>query len=207
MTTLERRPIDSLTSNPRNPRRHDLAALTGSIRRFGFRSALVVDASGQVLAGHGRLAALLALRASGEPAPEGVAGWVAPCLVVPVESQLDALAFVVADNRVQELTRWRRDELAEILVELAEGDALDGVGYDVAAVESMAAAVDAARQEVEALAEEAASESAREEPTRTIVLTFTDPRQYARILELLAAAPGTTYADKVERALAIGAKP
>jgi outer membrane protein TolC len=90
--------------------------------------------------------------------------------------------------------------LTEILVELAEGAGLEGTGYEWRDVERMAERVDAAKAEVEALAVEA--EEGHVEVARSIVLTFTDAAAYARVLELLAAAEGVTYADKVERALA-----
>ena len=208
MFHFSRRPLDDLAPDPRNARRHDLDALEASIVRFGFRSVVVVDPDGRIQAGHGRAAALRRLRAAGAPAPLGCEGWQVPCLVAPSEARESALAFLVADNRTQEHTRWDTDALAEILVDLASADGLEGTGYTLAEVERLAARVDADRAELaEALeaADGAGGADTEPEPmARSIVITFTDAARYARVLELLAAAPGATYADKVETALARG---
>jgi hypothetical protein len=42
---------------------------------------------------------------------------------------LDATAFSIADNRTHEFASWNEAELAALLRELKEEDALDGVGY------------------------------------------------------------------------------
>jgi ParB-like chromosome segregation protein Spo0J len=53
-------PIDQLSPNPSNPRTHtkkQIKQLARSIQQFGFVNPLIVDSSGRILAGHGRLEA------------------------------------------------------------------------------------------------------------------------------------------------------
>jgi ParB-like chromosome segregation protein Spo0J len=55
---IEQTPIASLKLNPNNPRRHSdrqIKQIACSIEAFGFNVPVLVDRSGQVLAGHGRL--------------------------------------------------------------------------------------------------------------------------------------------------------
>ena len=57
---LEYWPIDRLVPSPRNARTHSpaqVAEIAGSIRAFGFTNPILAGADGDVIAGHGRLAA------------------------------------------------------------------------------------------------------------------------------------------------------
>src|ERR1051325_260546 len=57
---LEFWPLDRLIPSPRNARTHSeaqIAEIAGSIRAFGFSNPILVSADGDVIAGHGRLAA------------------------------------------------------------------------------------------------------------------------------------------------------
>ena len=56
--------IDRLSPAPRNARTHSskqLRQIAESIRAFGFTNPVLIDAAGQVIAGHGRLAAARSL--------------------------------------------------------------------------------------------------------------------------------------------------
>src|SRR5687768_3116158 len=53
-------PLERLIPSPRNARTHSdaqVAEIAGSIRTFGFTNPLLVGGGGDVIAGHGRLAA------------------------------------------------------------------------------------------------------------------------------------------------------
>ena len=53
-------PLDRLIPSPRNARTHSaaqVAEIAGSIRAFGFTNPILVGEDGDVIAGHGRLAA------------------------------------------------------------------------------------------------------------------------------------------------------
>ena len=57
---LEHWPVARLIPSPRNARTHSdiqIAEIAGSIRAFGFTNPILVGEEGDVVAGHGRLAA------------------------------------------------------------------------------------------------------------------------------------------------------
>jgi len=65
--------VDRLVPADRNPRFHDLERIRTSIRRFGFVAPLLVnEATGKLLAGHGRVQALLGMIDGGEDPPDGI---------------------------------------------------------------------------------------------------------------------------------------
>src|SRR5262245_44258036 len=65
--------LDTLAAWPRNSKGHDLGAIHQSFDRFGFVSPIVYDeATARIVAGHGRLAALLQRRAEGRAAPKRI---------------------------------------------------------------------------------------------------------------------------------------
>ena len=112
-------PLDRLFGNPANPRINDPAVphVAASIRRFGWQQPIVAQRSGEVIAGHTRLKAAHELG----------------CEEVPVHwfhgDELDAIAYAIADNRSHEFADWDEPALAQILEQLRQEDALDGVGY------------------------------------------------------------------------------
>ena len=57
--SVELRPLDAVRPYANNPRQNDDAveAVAESIRRFGFRQPIVVDADGVIVAGHTRFRA------------------------------------------------------------------------------------------------------------------------------------------------------
>ena len=57
---VEQCPIDAMTPRRRNPRTHSakqIRQIADSIQTFGFTNPLLIDATGTVIAGHGRLRA------------------------------------------------------------------------------------------------------------------------------------------------------
>ncbi len=116
---IEYRPIGSLTPRARNPRTHSrkqIRQIAESIRTFGFTNPILVDALGEVLAGHGRLQAadLLGIRD-------------VPTVLLEGMSEAQKRAYVIADNKLAENAGWDTDILAielEYLVEL-------GADFDV----------------------------------------------------------------------------
>jgi hypothetical protein len=97
------RSLAELQINPRNARRHSrsqIAALKKAIQEFGFRVPVLIDETGMVMAGHGRLEAarLLGLEK-------------VPTICLEGLTQTQKRAFVLADNRLAELGSWDRGEL------------------------------------------------------------------------------------------------
>lgn len=131
--TVEWAAVEQLFPNPSNPRRNEAAVphVAASIRRFGWQQPIVAKRSGEVIAGHTRL---LAAKQLGE----------ARVPVVWFEgSDLDAIAFNIADNRTHEFAEWDDAALAKLLGELRDEDALDGVGYSTDEVDALIAELDA----------------------------------------------------------------
>jgi len=128
--------LAAIVRAPRNPKAHDLAALGASLDRFGFVAPLLVnERTGRLVAGGGRLDALQQRKAAGGPAParirvEGDA-WLVPVLRgVSFETDADAEAYLIADNRLSEVGGWDDAGLAAMLADLAAQDGLAGTGYD-----------------------------------------------------------------------------
>ena len=99
---IEQWEIDRVKPYDKNPRRNDKAveAVANSIREFGFRQPIVVDANGIIVVGHTRYKAALKL---------GMA-------TVPVHVAADltpqqARMYRLADNRTNETAEWDIDLL------------------------------------------------------------------------------------------------
>lgn len=115
------KPIGEIVPYPGNPR-HNAAAVDGiaeSIRRFGFRQPLVVDARGVVVCGHARLAAAKKL---GETT--------VPCVLADDLPDDAIRAYRLLDNKLREKSSWDYDALAAELADLKfDFDAFD-VDFD-----------------------------------------------------------------------------
>jgi ParB-like chromosome segregation protein Spo0J len=116
--------------NARNPRKHSKAQinrLTKSIRTFGFNVPVLVDADGNVLAGHGRLLAAEKLGCREIPA-----------IRIDHLTPAQAKAFTIADNRLADLSSWNDQLLAEVFNELAQVELnfdIDATGFDVGEID------------------------------------------------------------------------
>lgn len=109
---IEERPIGSIQARPRNPRTHSakqIRQIANSIQTFGFTNPLLIDATGTVIAGHGRLRAARQL---------GLA--TVPTIRLDRLSTEQVRALVIADNKLAELAGWDQDLLALELQGLAE---------------------------------------------------------------------------------------
>src|SRR6266568_684241 len=113
---VELRPIASIRPYENNPRINDQAVdvVAASIREFGFRQPIVVDAQGVIICGHTRYKA--ALKLGLKKVPVHVAKDLTP-------KQVKALR--IADNKTADLSDWNYDLLP---IELAE---LQGMDYDL----------------------------------------------------------------------------
>ena len=113
-------PIGDVRPYEDNPRRNDGAvqAVVNSIREFGWKQPIVVDADGTIIVGHTRYKAALALEMTHVP--------------VVVASDLtpeQCAAYRLADNRVGELAEWDSELLAQELDGLAGFD-MERFGFD-----------------------------------------------------------------------------
>lgn len=130
---------------PEYPRRSDLEALAGSVNRFGYVEPLTIDdTSGQVIAGHGVLAALLIRQEDGLTMPRRVTEQGDDWAVSVVHVSLDegeAKPYTLAAARTSELGTWDNEELAKQLQLIAEQSelGLEGLGWQPVEVEALLA--------------------------------------------------------------------
>ena len=113
-------PIGDVRPYEDNPRRNDSAvqAVANSLREFGWKQPIVVDADGTIVVGHTRYKAAFALGMTDVP--------------VVVASDLtpeQCAAYRLADNRVGELAEWDSELLAQELDGLADFD-MERFGFD-----------------------------------------------------------------------------
>src|SRR5690349_6395674 len=89
---MEEWPVERLLPAPRNARTHDakqVAEIAGSIRAFGFTNPILVGEAGEIIAGHGRLAAARQLQLSS-----------VPVVVLTGLTETQCRQLMLADNRI-----------------------------------------------------------------------------------------------------------
>lgn len=122
--------LEALKPHPGNPRQHSpkqIRQIADSIRRFGFTNPILVDGENMVLAGHGRLAAAkqLGLRA-------------VPIVRLDHLSPAERRAYVIADNKLGDLSRFDRKLLADEVALILEAEPdfdLEVTGFDAGDLE------------------------------------------------------------------------
>jgi DNA modification methylase len=111
---IQYRTVGDLVLDPHNPRQHSqrqVNQIADSIREFGFVMPIVIDDTGQVVIGHGRV---LAARKLGMPR--------VPVVEVRHLSQGQLKALRIADNRLAQHAHWDEQLLGENFLELKELD-------------------------------------------------------------------------------------
>ena len=123
---IETWPIDRVQPYDKNPRLNEKAIepVARSLREFGFRQPLVVDADGVLIVGHTRLLAAKSLGMT--EVPVHVATDLTPAQI---------RAYRIADNRTAEIAEWDYDLLPIELGELRDMDFdLDLIGFSTAEI-------------------------------------------------------------------------
>ncbi|WP_436643984.1 site-specific DNA-methyltransferase [Microbaculum sp. FT89] len=122
-------PIDRLVPYGRNARTHSeaqIAEIAGSIRAFGFANPILASPDGDVIAGHGRLAAARQLRLSE-----------VPVIVLDGLSEIERRQLVLADNRIALNAGWDTEMLTLELKDLSDlGADLSALGFTEAELAS-----------------------------------------------------------------------
>jgi hypothetical protein len=146
---IEYMALGKLREARRNPKLHDIEETIASIRRFGFVQVPAIDEkTGLLVAGHGRREALLEMKQAGEPVPKNIEDrdgeWFVPVLRgVAFETETEAEAYLLADNRVGGLAGYDDAMLAKMAFELAkvsgDGTGLVGTGIDPKTYEDLQA--------------------------------------------------------------------
>jgi len=103
ISTVIDRPVDQLTPWTNNPRAHSdkqLSHLKANIGMYGFTIPLLIDEAGTVLSGHARLQAAREMQLKH-----------VPVRVISGLSQAQKRAYVIADNKLAEMSSWNVDLL------------------------------------------------------------------------------------------------
>ena len=130
--TIQYASLASLKPDPANPRLHSkkqIEQIARSIQTFGFIVPILVDRRRRVIAGHGRLAAAKLLKLDRVP-------------IIRIEHLSDAQmrAFMIADNRLTDISEWDDRLLAQQLKSLAEVELefnLEVTGFEMAEIDTM----------------------------------------------------------------------
>ena len=126
MAVLELRPY---ARNARSHSKKQIKQIAASLERFGFTNPVLIDATGQIIAGHGRVEAakLLGLNT-------------VPCLRIDHLSPAEQRAYVIADNKLALNAGWDEELLALELKELLAEDIdfnIELTGFSISEVDSL----------------------------------------------------------------------
>ena len=112
--------LTELTPYQNNPRKNDAAVdkVAASIKEFGFKVPVVIDADGVIVAGHTRYKAAQSLGMSE-----------IPCIVADDLTEEQIKAFRLADNKVGEFAEWDFDLLDKELQDITDID-MSEFGFD-----------------------------------------------------------------------------
>jgi ParB-like chromosome segregation protein Spo0J len=116
---IETRKTDQLLPYARNARKHEdwqVAQIAASIKEFGFTNPVLIDETGEIVAGHGRVMSALKLGL------EEV-----PCIVLGHLTPTQRKAYVIADNQLALNSTWDVRILGNELDELK----IDGFDIDI----------------------------------------------------------------------------
>jgi DNA modification methylase len=121
---------DTLTPYPTNARLHgerQITALMAAIREFGFRGAIIINKDNVVLSGHGRLEAAKRLKLKE-----------VPVIIAENLTPSQERAYVLADNKLAQLSEWDDDLLKMEMNMLIEDDFnIEVTGFSTAEVDFM----------------------------------------------------------------------
>jgi ParB-like chromosome segregation protein Spo0J len=114
---VERRPISDLIPYARNSRTHSdaqVAQIAASIREWGWTMPILIDETGSIIAGHGRVMAAQKLGIKHVPCMTAI-GW----------SEAKRRAYVIADNKLALNSDWDIEALK------LEAQDIDALGFDL----------------------------------------------------------------------------
>jgi hypothetical protein len=142
---IEYVPLKDVVRWPKNPRKHAETVIASSIRRFGFvRPLLRDDRTGVLVAGHGRLDVLLAMKAAGENPPAHVRAsesgdWLVPVLCgISWKSDADAGQCALAVNQLVKAGGYDDELLGDVFRELQDSGAdLSDTGFSSARIKEL----------------------------------------------------------------------
>lgn len=121
-------PVREIVTHPRNPRRGKVDLIAESLERFGQVRPILVNGNRIIARNHTYLAAVKL-------------GWTHVAIVrLQFDDDAEAVAYLLADNRLAELGQYDPAQEIELLEELEASGRWDGTGYDPDALEDLRAA-------------------------------------------------------------------
>ena len=114
--------------NARTHSKKQLRQIAESIRTFGFTNPVLIDQTGTILAGHGRVEAARSLGME-----------TVPCLRIEHMSEAEKRAYVIADNKLALNAGWDEEMLAQELQGLL---GTEGLGFDIGVIGFEVAEID-----------------------------------------------------------------
>ena len=120
---IQQTPITTLNPYPRNSRKHSneqLDRVKASIHEFGFTNPVLIDKFNTIVAGHARVEAAKRLSMTH-----------VPTITLDQLTPEQVKSYVIADNRLAELSEWDEELLRQELEEIQlEGGDLELVGFE-----------------------------------------------------------------------------
>ena len=116
-SSVEMRPLSGLTPYAKNSRTHSpeqVDQIAASMKEFGFTNPILVDETGTIIAGHGRVLAAQKL---------GILE--APVMIARGWTEAQRRAYVIADNKLALNAGW---DMSKLTAELGD---LKGFGFDL----------------------------------------------------------------------------
>lgn len=171
---IELLPLDALTPYDKNARLHtrvQIEKIAKSIAAFGFNNPILIDADQGLIAGHGRLEAAKLLELESVP-------------VIRLDhlNEKERQAYILADNRLADLSQWDEELLGKEVAALQEAELdLDALGWSEDELAALVAGLDEMAptdDDLSAISDESSSE------TKTFRFEF-DVTDYAEISEML----------------------
>lgn len=193
MQKIEIIDLDALVPALRNPKAHAAAQLQDSVQRFGFVEPMVRDGrTGRLVAGHGRMEALKALKEQGKSPPKGIilrgGKWAVSVLTGwSSKDDQEAEAYILSANRLTEAGGWHEESLAEMLKDLSAAGSLIGTGYQQADVDAIEREVAAATAPIVGTTPEELLPGFLAAEIKQVVLYFEAPKYDAIVTRLETA--------------------
>lgn len=166
--------LDALTPYDKNARLHtrsQIEKIAKSIAAFGFNNPILIDSDQGIIAGHGRLEAAKFLGLESVP-------------VIRLDhlSDKERRAYILADNRLADLSQWDEELLGQEVAALQEAALdLDAMGWTEDELEALIAGLD----DIEPTEDDLSSISDESEPeTKSFRFEF-DVTDHAELSEML----------------------
>ena len=126
--------VDELIPYARNSRTHSdaqVAQIAASIKEFGFTNPVLIDETGSIIAGHGRVLASRKLNLVS-----------VPCIQLSHLTEAQKKAYIIADNKLALNAGWDDEMLAVELTDLKNiGFDLDLTGFNTDEIDALLAPV------------------------------------------------------------------